>query len=178
MQRKDKSQQIIDLLSKTQQAHKQAHPESAGENAEWPIWYAEFMAKDLSAIIEHELTASELTKHLIEADEDQCVLNEGEDWMPCYADFFLNRYLAEPDEKLILYYFNSCPFCQMVLFTIKRLGVEVEYRDISKNREYHEELIAARGRGTVPVLRCISESQDRWMPESRDINEYLKSRFG
>ena len=43
---------------------------------------------------------------------------------------------------------------------------------------YADELIEARGRATVPVLRITSPGgEERWMPESRDIVHYLEKTF-
>ena len=62
-----------------------------------------------------------------------------------------------------------------VLAAIERLGLDVERRDIYATPAYRHELVAARGRGTVPVLRITSpDGSDRWMPESRDIVRYLE----
>ena len=67
----------------------------------------------------------------------------------------------------------------MVVAEIEALGAPVELRDIMQEPKWREELTAARGRSTVPVLRC--ESADgvvRWLPESRDIVRHLRKRFG
>jgi len=54
--------------------------------------------------------------------------------------------------------------------------LEVERRDILENPEYFEQLMTARGRTTVPVLRIDSpDGKERWIPESRDIMHYLKT---
>ena len=59
-----------------------------------------------------------------------------------------------------------------------RLDVDVELRDILENSEYRDELIEARGRATVPVLRITSPNgRERWMPESHDIVRYLETTF-
>lgn len=71
-------------------------------------------------------------------------------------------------------------FCQLDnRSAIDRLGVDVELRDIFESPEYRDELIKARGRATVPVLRITSpDGEERWMPESRDIVRYLETTFG
>jgi glutathione S-transferase len=56
------------------------------------------------------------------------------------------------------------------------LGVEVEMRDVQRDAEAHAALVAARGRGSVPVLYI--EDTDTWMPESGDIVRWLYARFG
>ena len=63
----------------------------------------------------------------------------------------------------------------MVRTGIDHLGVDVELRDIFENPQHRDDLIAARGRATVPVLRITSPNgEERWMPESRDIVRYLE----
>jgi len=91
-----------------------------------------------------------------------------------------NRSDAESaSDSLSLYYFKTCPYCFRVLRVLKKLGVEVEKRDIHADAQHQTDLIAARGRKTVPVLRIISsDGEERWLPESRDIISYLKSTYG
>jgi glutaredoxin len=82
------------------------------------------------------------------------------------------------EEKLILYHFVGCPFCSIARSPIDRLGIDVELRDIFENPRDRDDLIKAQGRATVPVLRITSPGgEQRWMPESRDIVEYLEARF-
>jgi len=67
----------------------------------------------------------------------------------------------------------------MVRANIERLGIDVELRDIFENAQYRDELIKARGRATVPVLRVSSPNgEERWVPESRDIVSYLEKSVG
>jgi len=50
----------------------------------------------------------------------------------------------------------------------------VEMRDIHQDRKWQDELIAVRGRQTVPVMRIETpDGQVEWMGESRDIVRYL-----
>jgi glutathione S-transferase len=66
----------------------------------------------------------------------------------------------------------------MVIKTINQLGIEVELRDINEDTNYRDELVSMRDRATVPVLRITSpDSEDRWMPESRDIVSYLVKTY-
>ncbi len=80
--------------------------------------------------------------------------------------------------NLALYYFDSCPFCVMVMRTAKQLGVELDLRDIMSNDQHRKDLSQARGRTTVPVLRITDGAKDQWMPESRDIMRYLEEHYG
>lgn len=80
--------------------------------------------------------------------------------------------------KLSLYMFRGCPYCRRVQDTIATLGVEVELRDIHQHPEHMRDLMIARGRQTVPVLRIEEAGREEWMPESADIQKWLARRFG
>ena len=76
--------------------------------------------------------------------------------------------------SLSLYFYPSCYFCRMVQQAMQQLGIEAEMRDIHQDANWREELVANRGRTTVPVLRIESaDGSVQWMPESRDIVQYL-----
>ncbi|MEM7674647.1 MAG: glutaredoxin [Myxococcota bacterium] len=77
--------------------------------------------------------------------------------------------------SLKLYHFETCPFCHRVRRAADRLGVELELLDIFKDDQHLQDLTAATGRRTVPVLRIEDEKGVRWMPESADIVAYLES---
>lgn len=81
-------------------------------------------------------------------------------------------------ERLALYQYPSCPFCWRVRRVIDDLGVDVEMRDVLEDPQHMRDLVAARGRRTVPVLRITSDDEDRWLPESADIVRYLRERYG
>ncbi len=76
--------------------------------------------------------------------------------------------------RLALYITPLCGFCHYVMSAIQELGLEVEIRDITADRNDLEDLYQARQRLTVPVLRITTEESDQWMPESRDIVAYLQ----
>ena len=80
--------------------------------------------------------------------------------------------------KLSLYHYDSCWYCQKVRAAIGELGLDIELRDIRRDPGYRAELVEARGRQTVPVLRIEDESSVKWMPESADIIEYLYTLEG
>lgn len=89
--------------------------------------------------------------------------------------------MRKPDAHsgLALYYYDGCPYCMRVQRVIDRLGIPVEMRNILRDRNHQDDLIAARGRRTVPVLRITDgDGRDEWMPESTDIVDYLEQRFG
>ena len=75
-----------------------------------------------------------------------------------------------------LYYYDQCPFCQMVLGVMQSLPVKVDLRNTLMDPQNRTDLIQGGGRGTVPCLRIEQENGDvQWMYESRDIVAYLKS---
>lgn len=74
--------------------------------------------------------------------------------------------------KLALYMTPYCPFCIFVKSAISSLDMDVEMRNIYE-QEYFEDLMAARKRATVPVLRITEGSKESWLPESKDIVKYL-----
>ena len=80
---------------------------------------------------------------------------------------------------LSLYMFPGCPYCSRVTRALDAYGVEVELRDIHGPGDHQLDLVAARGRKTVPVLRIDApDGTSRWLPESADIVTYLAERFG
>ena len=83
-----------------------------------------------------------------------------------------------PAEHLALYQYPSCPYCVRVRRVIEELGIDVEMRDIIQSPQHRRDLVEARGRQTVPVLRITGPEGDRWMPESRAIMQYLIERYG
>ncbi|PIP96777.1 MAG: glutaredoxin [Bdellovibrio sp. CG12_big_fil_rev_8_21_14_0_65_39_13] len=71
---------------------------------------------------------------------------------------------------LELYYYYSCPFCQIVLEVVKELNLQVELKDILANREDLNRLVRDTGRRTVPCLYIDGKP----MFESRDIVKWLR----
>jgi glutaredoxin 3 len=71
---------------------------------------------------------------------------------------------------LALYYFDSCPFCQIVLKVIDKLDLDVEMRDISMDQNHLARLTKDTGRRTVPCLYI----DDKPMHESADIIQWLQ----
>ena len=84
--------------------------------------------------------------------------------------------IRAPD--LALYQFTTCPYCFMVRRALRRLGVAVELRDISRVSGHRQALLAGGGMDQVPCLLITSsDGGERWMYESRDIVQYLNRRF-
>lgn len=72
--------------------------------------------------------------------------------------------------KLELFYFDSCPFCQVVLKVIEHLDLDVEFKNIQENPEDFDRLVRETGRKTVPCLYV----DNRPMFESADIIDWLQ----
>lgn len=72
---------------------------------------------------------------------------------------------------LALYYYYTCPYCQLVLSAIDELSLEVELRDIQANKEHLEKLISDTGRRTVPCLYIDGKP----MHESAEIVKWLRA---
>jgi glutathione S-transferase len=81
-------------------------------------------------------------------------------------------------DGLSLYHFDSCPFCARVRGAMVHMSVDIELRDISREKQHYDELISATGRQSVPCLRIEEGSGVDWLFESADIIQYLETRFG
>jgi glutathione S-transferase len=76
---------------------------------------------------------------------------------------------------LSLYQKPSCSYCVQVRSAAERMGIALELRDVRQEPRWREDLVAARGRATVPVLRIEGAGgTTRWLPESLEIIRYLK----
>ncbi|MGF1465962.1 MAG: glutathione S-transferase N-terminal domain-containing protein [Sandaracinaceae bacterium] len=171
---------IAALLRETAEAHHQAFAATDGQDPDWAIWYAEHLGGRIDEVLGVERGRTDLVRFLAQADEEHRARAPEAAWTAFYADLLVEHHLSEPEERLSLYYFPSCPFCRIVLRAIDELGIQarIELRNIWEDDQHRADLVAARGRGTVPVLRCDAGDVTRWMPESRDIARYLRKRFG
>lgn len=77
------------------------------------------------------------------------------------------------NRKLILYHFESCPFCQKVRIFMKNNNIVLEEKDILLNSSYREELIKIGGKSQVPCL-VINEKA---LYESNDIIDWLEENL-
>ena len=170
---------LVDLFRETGRAHHAAFLDTDGADPEWPLWYAEYLQAPMADTLVAPFTKSELVYCVMDADFEQTARAPDSDWPEFYADQFVERYARSPapsEDKLALYHSRSCPFCALVTSAIDRLGLDVELREIFDEPRYREQLVEARGRATVPVLRITSpDGEERWMPESRDIVRYLET---
>lgn len=173
---------IADLMKEAGKAHHQAFLSTDGEDPDWPIWYADYLLAPLGRLLETPFTRSQLVYCLMNAEFEREAIAPDADWHGYYAEHFAEHFAATETptkDKLALYHTPGCPFCALVRASIDRLGIDVELRDVSTDRQHFNDLVAARNRATVPVLRITSPDGDsRWLPESRDIVQYLEKTYG
>ena len=173
--------EVSDLLVKTGQAHHDAFRATDGEDPEWPIWYADYLQQPLSRLLATDFTRSQLVYCLMSADFERTARAADAEWAPYYAAHFVERFAPAPTplrDKLVLYHFETCPYCARVRAAIDRLDLDVELRDIHADTKHWDDLVAARGRATVPVMKIDSPGgSERWMPESADIIRYLDKTY-
>jgi glutaredoxin len=175
-------EQLTKLFEETGSAHHRAFADTDGEDPEWPLWYAEHLHGRLTGFLAAPLTRSRLVFCLMEADSEHRAVEPDTPWPHFYARRLLECQgpaEAPREDRLTLYHFDGCPFCTRVRRAIDVLGLDVELRSIYEDPSYMNELLEARGRATVPVLRITgADGQDRWMPESADIVRYLQATYG
>ena len=84
---------LADLFRECGEAHGRAFRESDGEDAEWPLWYADHLMHRLSKRLKAEFSKSELVYLLLAANREQEFRAPGADWPGYYAKFFYDRFL-------------------------------------------------------------------------------------
>jgi glutaredoxin len=174
--------QLTHLFKDSEREHQAAFAATGGDDPEWPLWYADHLQKPLEEALGTEFYKSQLIYCLMNADFEHTARAPDSDWAGFFASEFIEHYAPSEtatEDELALYYWPACPFCARVMNVIDRLGLEVEMRHILNNRDRRDELVQARGRATVPVLRIESpDGTVRWMPESLDIIHYLEHMYG
>jgi glutaredoxin len=173
---------VAALLEETGRAHHEAFADSDGEDPEWPLWYANYSRDKLAEQFGLDYTKSKLIYCLMRADIEHRARAPATGWTEFYAQEMVEHCapsLSPQEDELALYFFDGCPFCDMVRRDIEAMGIDVDLRNIYDDAQHRGDLIAARGRATVPVLRITTpQGEDRWMPESRDIVQYLQRTYG
>ena len=174
--------QVKTLLLETGKAHHEAFKATDGADPDWPIWYADYLRDRFAKLFGMEFSRSQLIYCLMNANFEHEARGDGREWAEFYANEFVEHFApawAPAEDSLALYYFEGCPYCAMVRTAIAELGVDVELRNIFEDPDYRADLVAARGRATVPVLRITATNgEERWMPESRDIVRDLEDTYG
>ncbi len=172
---------VAELLAETGRAHHEAFAATDGADPDWPIWYAEYARDKFAERFGMEFTKSQLVYCLMNADIEHQARAPDSSWTEFYANEFVEhcaRSENPSEDSLALYYFDGCPFCTRVRAEIDALDIDVELRNIFEDAQHRDDLVQARGRATVPVLRITSpDGEDRWLPESRDIVNYLQKTY-
>ena len=172
---------IAELLMQTGHAHHKAFEATDGADPDWPIWYAEYSRDKFAERFGMDFHKSQLIYCLMNADFEHQARSPDGEWPQFYANEIVERYAPSErpaEDRLALYYFDGCPFCNMVIRAIDLLDIDVERRNIMLEPQHRDDLIEARRRATVPVLRITSpDGDERWMPESRDIASYLQQTY-
>ena len=172
---------LAELLKEAALEHHKAFAATDGADPDWPIWYADYLKEPFAQRLHLNFSRSQLVYCLMDADFEHGARSPDSDWLDFYVNEILDHHAPaeNPEEdKLALYHYVGCPFCSIARSPIERLGIDVELRDIFENPQHRDDLIKARGRATVPVLRITSPSgEERWMPESGDIVRYFETTF-
>jgi hypothetical protein len=82
---------LFDLFGTAHQAHFKAYEAVDGADAEWPLWYADYLHQPLTALLGVSLTKSELVHLLVRADREHRRQAPDADWRGYYADLFLDE---------------------------------------------------------------------------------------
>jgi len=81
-------------------------------------------------------------------------------------------------ESLTLYTRPRCAYCDLVRDVILEIGINVEERNIWEQEQWRDEIVAAQGKDTVPILRRDSTNGNiYWLPESDAIVRYLLQNY-
>ena len=80
--------------------------------------------------------------------------------------------------NIVLYQYQTCPFCIKVRQEIHRLSLKIERLDAQKDGRNREDLVRGGGQARVPCLKITDQAgNSQWMYESGKIIEYLRGRF-
>lgn len=77
------------------------------------------------------------------------------------------------EHELVLYKFNSCPYCQRVMPTLKALNIPIQFKDIHQDKQARQELLDIGGKKQVPCLFIDGKP----LYESLDIIQYLEDNY-
>jgi hypothetical protein len=89
------TQRLAALFRETCRAHHQAQAftQTASEDPEWPLWYADYLQAKLGKLLSAKFTKSELVYLLVTAAGEQALNAPGANWAQYYARFFVRRYV-------------------------------------------------------------------------------------
>jgi glutathione S-transferase len=82
-----------------------------------------------------------------------------------------------PEEPLVLYEFESCPYCRKVREALTVLDLEADIRPCPKGgRRFRDEVVARGGKAQFPYL--VDPNTGKAMYESDDIVRHLFREYG
>jgi hypothetical protein len=84
--------QLTDLFRQTGKAHHQAFSATDGADDEWSLWYADYLADKLPALVGKLITKSEMVYRLVDLSKRQPTEAPGLDWAVYYAQEFVKLY--------------------------------------------------------------------------------------
>ena len=84
--------ELANLLNETAEAHHKAFAATNGEDAEWPIWYADYLLDKMRRMLNSKFTKSELIYILVSAEKENGRMAPGAHWPRFYANFIVSRY--------------------------------------------------------------------------------------
>ena len=176
----ERTKELAALLRQTREAHDETF--DGGDDPDWAIWYADRLHDRLLPFLAAPIPRSRIVHCLVAIADEHAAAAADEPRDTFFASRILECLGAaeQPSEdRLALYHFDGCPYCRIVRREIDALGIEVELRNIFEDATHLQELMEARGRRTVPVLRIYgADGEERWMPESADIVRYLRATYG
>lgn len=88
----NRQQQLETLFKEAGTAHHTAFIEVDGADADWPIWYAEYLRDRLAELLDARFTKSELVYLLVGLDREVQRVAPGANWQAYYARVLLERY--------------------------------------------------------------------------------------
>ena len=81
-------------------------------------------------------------------------------------------------QSLVLYQFQTCPFCIKVRQEISRLSLNIKRIDAQHEGPGRQELLKGGGQTKVPCLKITDKAgKTQWLYDSEKIIAYLRGRF-
>ena len=81
-------------------------------------------------------------------------------------------------QDIVLYQYQTCPFCIKVRQEMRRLSLNIERLDAQADGKNRDDLIRGCGKARVPCLKITDPSgNSQWMTDSAKIIAYLRGRF-
>ena len=91
METAELERRIAELLSQAGKAHHQAFIHTNGDDAEWPLWYAQYLQPKMQERLGKPLTVSDLVYWLVASDRAHAAEAPDSKWPAFYARFFLDH---------------------------------------------------------------------------------------